>query len=104
MVAWARSFLAERDDGHFERQVAVKLVKRGMDSDAILRRFLHERQILARLDRPHSARLYDGGVTDDGRPFFAMSSSRGCRSPDIVMSRGWTSTPGYGCSAASAAR
>ena len=70
-------YLGERDDGQFERQVAIKLVKRGMDSDAILRRFLHERQILARLDHPHIARLYDGGVTDDGRPFFAMELVEG---------------------------
>jgi serine/threonine protein kinase len=65
-------FLAERIEGGFEQQVALKLVKRGMDSDAILERFRQERQILARLEHPKIARLLDGGVSDDGRPFFAM--------------------------------
>jgi serine/threonine-protein kinase len=64
--------LAERADGHFEQQVALKLIRRGMDSDRIVRRFLRERQILARLQHPHIARLLDGGVTDDGLPYLAM--------------------------------
>jgi serine/threonine-protein kinase len=65
-------FLAERVDGQFEQRVALKLLKRGMDSDEILRRFLRERQILAGLDHPSIARLLDGGVADDGRPYFVM--------------------------------
>jgi serine/threonine protein kinase len=65
-------FLAERVDGGFEQQVALKLIKRGMDSEGILARFLRERQILARLEHPHIARLLDGGVTPDGQPYFAM--------------------------------
>ena len=65
-------FLAERADGQFEQQVAVKLLKRGMDSDAILSRFLRERQILAGLDHPNIGRLLDGGIADDGRPYFVM--------------------------------
>ena len=64
--------LAERADGQFEQRAAVKLVKRGMDSDAVQARFLRERQILARLEHPHIARLLDGGIADDGRPYFAM--------------------------------
>ena len=64
--------LAERADGQFEQQAAVKLIKRGMDSDAVVARFLRERQILARLDHPHIARLLDGGLAADGRPYFAM--------------------------------
>ena len=67
-----RVFLAERDDGQFEQRVAVKLLKRGMDSDAILARFLRERQILAGLEHPNIARLLDGGVAEDGRPYFVM--------------------------------
>lgn len=63
---------AERADGQFEQRVALKLLKRGLDSDAILARFLQERRILARLDHPNIARLVDGGVTDNGRPYFAM--------------------------------
>jgi len=65
-------WLAERADGQFEQFVAVKLVKRGMDSDEILARFLRERQILARLNHPNIARLLDGGVGADGMPYFVM--------------------------------
>jgi serine/threonine-protein kinase len=65
-------YLAERADGQFEQRVALKLIKRGMDSDEIHRRFLAERQILARLSHPHIARLLDGGVSGDGQPYFAM--------------------------------
>ncbi len=63
---------ASRADGQFEQKVAIKIVKRGMDSDEILRRFKAERQTLAALDHPNIARLIDGGVTDDGRPFLVM--------------------------------
>jgi serine/threonine-protein kinase len=65
-------YLAARVDGQFEHEVALKLVKRGMDSEAILRRFLTERQILARLRHDNIARLLDGGVTEEARPYFAM--------------------------------
>lgn len=65
-------YLATRDDGEFQHEVAVKLVKRGMDTDAILARFRHERQILAGLDHPNIARLLDGGTTDAGLPYFVM--------------------------------
>ncbi len=65
-------YLAERIDGQYEQQVALKLIKRGMDSDAIERRFLHERQILARLQHPNIARLLDGNITKAGQPYFAM--------------------------------
>ncbi len=64
--------LAERAEGGFAQRVVIKLIKRGMDSDAILRRFLRERQILAGLEHVNVARLLDGGVTDDGQPYFAM--------------------------------
>lgn len=67
-VVW----LAQRADGQFEQRVALKLIKRGMDSDAVLARFLRERQILARLEHQHIAHLIDGGVAEDGRPYFAM--------------------------------
>jgi serine/threonine protein kinase len=65
-------YLAERDEGTFKQQAALKLIKRGMDSQAIVRRFLRERQILSRLDHPGIARLLDGGSTADGRPFFVL--------------------------------
>jgi serine/threonine-protein kinase len=70
-------YLAERVEGGFRQRAAVKLVKRGMDSDAILRRFLRERQILARLEHPGVARLLDGGVTETGQPYFAMEYVEG---------------------------
>jgi eukaryotic-like serine/threonine-protein kinase len=65
-------YLAERADREFRQRVAVKLIKRGMDSELVLRRFLHERQILADLNHAHIARLLDGGTTDDGLPYFVM--------------------------------
>ena len=65
-------YLAERADGAFDQRVALKLVKRGMDTDEVLRRFRHERQILASLEHPLIARLYDGGATADGRPYLVM--------------------------------
>ncbi|HET9267048.1 MAG TPA: protein kinase, partial [Vicinamibacterales bacterium] len=61
-----------RDDDEYRKQVAIKLVKRGMDTDSLLRRFRHERQILASLEHPHIARLLDGGTTDDGLPYLVM--------------------------------
>jgi len=65
-------YLAERADDAFTQQVAIKLIKRGMDTDQVLARFRAERQILASLDHPNIARLLDGGTTDDGLPYFAM--------------------------------
>lgn len=65
-------YLGERADGEFEQKVAVKLIKRGMDSDFIVRRFRHERQILASFDHPYIARLLDGGTTEEGLPYFVM--------------------------------
>lgn len=70
-------FLAERADGQFSQQVALKVIKRGMDSEDILRRFHSEREILARLQHPNIARLYDGGLTDDGLPYFTMEYIQG---------------------------
>ncbi|MEZ0335911.1 MAG: protein kinase, partial [Gemmatimonadales bacterium] len=69
--------LGERADGQFEQRVALKLIKRGMDSDEIHRRFLAERQILARLGHPHIARLLDGGVSAEGQPWFAIEYVEG---------------------------
>ena len=65
-------YLAKRADGQFEQNVALKLIKRGMDSEKIVRRFIGERQILARLQHPNIARLLDGGVSEEGQPYFAM--------------------------------
>lgn len=64
-------FRAARNDGAFEREVAVKLLRGGLSSDAVLR-FQNERQILANLDHPFIARLFDGGTTPDGVPFVVI--------------------------------
>ncbi|MEM9599187.1 MAG: serine/threonine-protein kinase, partial [Acidobacteriota bacterium] len=65
-------WLATRDDGVFDQEVAIKILKRGMDTDEIVRRFEAERQILASLVHPGIASLLDGGTTDDGLPYFVM--------------------------------
>ena len=70
-------YLAERADAQFEQRVALKLIKRGMDTDAMLARFRSERQILAFLDHPNIARLLDGGTTDDGLPYLVMELVEG---------------------------
>jgi tetratricopeptide (TPR) repeat protein len=71
-----RVYLAARVSD-FEKPVAIKLVKRGMDSELILRRFRTEQQILARLEHPGIARLLDGGVAEDGRPYLVMEYTAG---------------------------
>jgi serine/threonine protein kinase/Tfp pilus assembly protein PilF len=68
---------AIRDDAEFHQRVALKLIKRGMDTDFILRRFRQERQILANLNHPFIARLFDGGTTEDGLPYFVMENVEG---------------------------
>ncbi|HYG63748.1 MAG TPA: serine/threonine-protein kinase, partial [Thermoanaerobaculia bacterium] len=65
-------YLARRDDGLYEREVAVKILRSGLEGTGALHRFLAERQILARLEHPGIARLYDGGRTTGGRPFLVM--------------------------------
>jgi serine/threonine-protein kinase len=70
-------YLAVRDDEQYQKQVAIKLVKRGMDTDAVIRRFRNERQILAQLEHPNIARLIDGGTTEDGLPYFVMEYVEG---------------------------
>jgi tRNA A-37 threonylcarbamoyl transferase component Bud32/TolA-binding protein len=70
-------YLAQRDEGTFTQQAALKLIKRGMDSRAIVRRFMRERRILAQLDHPGIARLLDGGGAPDGRPFFVLERVEG---------------------------
>jgi serine/threonine protein kinase len=70
-------YLAERADGEFQQKVALKLIKRGMDSDAVLQRFINERQILASLEHPNIAHLIDGGTTNDGLPFFVLEYVEG---------------------------
>lgn len=65
-------FLAERDDGAYAQQAAIKILRHGVHEVAERARFVQERQILARLDHPDIARLIDGGFTDAGVPWFAL--------------------------------
>jgi tetratricopeptide (TPR) repeat protein/tRNA A-37 threonylcarbamoyl transferase component Bud32 len=84
-------YLAERSDPAFAQRVALKVIKRGMDSQAIVRRFMRERQILARLEHPNLAHLLDGGTGPDGRPYFALEWVDGepitswCRRRDLDL-------------------
>jgi len=70
-------YRAGRADGQYEKEVAIKLVRGGYDSAAVLDRFRHERQILASLDHPNIARLLDGGTTDEGIPYLVMELIEG---------------------------
>jgi serine/threonine-protein kinase len=70
-------FLAERADRAYEQRTALKIVRGGLVSGALERRFLRERQILARLQHPGIARLLDGGFTDEGQPYFVMELVEG---------------------------
>jgi serine/threonine-protein kinase len=73
---------AVRADAEFTMDVAIKIVKQGMDTEEILRRFRDERQTLARLAHPNIARLLDGGTTANGRPYLVMEYVRGRRVDD----------------------
>lgn len=70
-------FLAEREDGQFLQQVALKMMRNGLSSESARQHFLNERQILAQLQHPNIARLIDGGLTEDGTPWFAMEYVQG---------------------------
>ena len=70
-------YLARREDEHYERDVAVKVLRSGLASPQAIHRFVAERQILARLEHPNIARLYDGGSTEDGRPYLVMELIEG---------------------------
>ncbi|HSJ63490.1 MAG TPA: serine/threonine-protein kinase [Gemmatimonadaceae bacterium] len=68
----ATVYEAERADGAYEQRVALKVLRRGLDTEDLVARFLTERQILSSLSHPHIARLLDGGSTSDGRPYLVM--------------------------------
>ena len=70
-------YRGERVDGEFSQEVAIKLLKRGFDSEFLVKRFRHERQILASFEHPFISRLVDGGTTSNGLPFFVMEYIRG---------------------------
>src|SRR3984957_586938 len=81
-------FLGIRDDEQYHKQVAIKLIRHGMDTADVLDRFRHERQILANLDHPYIARLIDGGTAPDGRPFFVMDYVEGVPVDTFCRERG----------------
>ena len=69
-------YLAEQSEP-VKRRVALKIVKLGMDSKQVVARFESERQALAVLDHPNIAKVFDGGITDTGRPYFVMELVHG---------------------------
>jgi non-specific serine/threonine protein kinase/serine/threonine-protein kinase len=80
-------YLAVRDDDVFHKRVALKILKRGMDTDGVVRRFRTERQILAGLDHANIARLLDGGTTSDGLPYLVMEYVEGTPLADYAETR-----------------
>ncbi|MGP1282134.1 MAG: protein kinase domain-containing protein [Parasphingopyxis sp.] len=70
-------FRGRRDAGDFDHEVAIKLIRPGALTDALIERFERERQTLAGLSHPHIARLYDGGTTNDGNPYIIMEYIEG---------------------------
>ena len=85
-------YRAERADGQYDQQVAIKFVRAGYDTAAIVERFRNERQVLASLDHPNIARLLDGGTTEDGIPYLVMELIEGtpidqyCQTHQLVIS------------------
>ena len=81
-----------------KRVVAVKIVKPGMDSQAVLSRFEAERQVLAMMDHPNIAHVFDAGCTESGRPFFVMELVKGipiteyCDQRKLTRASGWNSS------------
>ncbi len=80
-------YLARRADGQFEKQVAIKILKRGTDTEDVLRRFRAERQILANLEHPNITRLFDAGVTRDNLPYVVMEFVDGGPITDFVRKK-----------------
>jgi len=84
-------YLAERADASYEGRAAIKVARRGMETPELLRRFHHERRLLARLQHPHIARLLDGGALEDGLPYFVMEHVAGmpidryCEERDLAL-------------------
>ncbi len=70
-------YRAVRADDQFDKQVAIKLVRRGLDTEFVYARFRKERQILAGFEHENIARLLDGGTTDEGHPYFVMELVEG---------------------------
>jgi non-specific serine/threonine protein kinase/serine/threonine-protein kinase len=80
-------FLAERDDGEFSMQVALKIVRQSIADSEVIARFKQERQILASLHHPNIAVLHDGGLSDKGEPYLAMEYIEGETLTDYCRER-----------------
>ncbi len=84
-------WLAQRNDGLYQRRVALKLLRPGLADPNLRLRFTRERQILARLEHPHIARLLDAGISSDGQPYLALEYVEGqpitdwCRANEITI-------------------
>jgi eukaryotic-like serine/threonine-protein kinase len=78
-------YLARRADEQFEKQIAIKLIRAGLDTPELRNRFLSERQILARLEHPNIARLLDGGALENGLPYVAMEYVEGVPVTEYVQ-------------------
>ena len=70
-------YLGERDDQNYRKQVAIKMVKPGIDTEQVLHRFRNERQTLAALDHSNIVKLLDGGSSEDGSPYLVMEYVEG---------------------------
>ena len=79
-------YLGQRADEQYESDVAIKVVRPGLDTDFILRRFRHERQVLARMHHPNIAQLFDGG-TENKIPYLVMEYIQGSRITKYVEER-----------------
>ena len=79
---------AHRADGAYDARVAIKVLRSGLDSAAVLERFAQETRLLARLNHPHIARLLDAGQLDDGRPYFVMEAVDGVAMDEAVAGTG----------------
>jgi serine/threonine protein kinase len=84
------------------REVALKVIKAGMDSREIIARFAAERQALAMMDHPNIAAVLDAGTTESGRPFFAMELVKGVPLTEFCDARSSPSGSGWNCSSRSA--
>lgn len=69
--------VAERADGTYQEEVALKVLRRGLDTADLVARFRNERQLLSRLAHPNITRILDGGETPDGRPYLVLELVRG---------------------------
>src|SRR5207248_2670345 len=78
-------YLAERADGAYHKQAAVKILKLGLLGVDARRRFEQEREVLANLDHPNIVKLLDGGITGDGRPYFVMDYVDGASITSYAM-------------------